>query len=480
MERGHDVWQPLLALVEGGLSQNADRSPSTEDEPWLRLLREAGVARSVWFRLDDGKLVARSFQGLGESQLYEPQRAGCWALVASCLAQHRSQFPGRIGEPSAFHEQAALFVSSGSVLYVELDHAADDSLCARLSSFAAVLGSALRLAENDSRLVRASHDEAERAKGRATTLPLPSFDEIVYASSKLDSLLKLAQRLVDSDLPVLICGESGTGKSLLGRAMHAAGSRRAKPLISVDVRQLIDEWARETFLGVAGGKPGLFQRADGGTLFLYEVSLLPLGLQDELLRLIQEGEVQSIGSNQATEVDVRVIGSTQRNLQLEIQAGRFREELFYRLGGVTITIPPLRDRADDIPVLLDHFLTQHAGRRPLRLHPSVAQALGSYTWPGNVREVRRVVRYLSVFADEDGEIREMPRFGQSGEERYDESRYFRVPIGVALDEAVMTAIRKTLEHTGGNKSKAAKLLQIDRVTFYRKLKAIEEANGESI
>lgn len=360
------------------------------------------------------------------------------------------------------------------MLYVESSRESDEEARAQLSALAAMLATFVAGRPGAGRRVSAA-----AASDGAEAQAAPSFSDIVYASTKIDSLLKLAQRLVDSNLPVLICGEGGTGKSQLGRVMHASGLRRDQPWVTVDVRQLADG-GREKLLGVEGGAPGFFSRADGGTLFLYEVSLLSLELQDELLRLIQEGEVQPVGADEAQEVDVRVIGSTQRNLQLEIQAGRFREELFYRLGGVTITIPPLRDRADDIPVLLDHFLALHSGRVPLRLHASVAQALGAYTWPGNVREVRRVVRYLSVFAGEDGEIREMPRFGASQDERYDESRYFRVPVGVALDEAVMTAIRKTLEHTGGNKSKAAKLLQIDRVTFYRKLKAIEEASGESL
>ena len=309
------------------------------------------------------------------------------------------------------------------------------------------------------------------------------YDRIIYKSAKMQSILKLVDRLTDSDLPVLICGESGTGKELLAKALHYNGARKSANFVGVNCGAIPENLFESEFFGYVKGaftgadrdKKGFFEIANNGTLFLDEVGELPMNMQVKLLRVLQEGEIRPVGAERRIPVDVRVVGATNRNLQVEMSKGRFREDLFYRLGVVTITLPPLRERPEDIPALVDHFLESRKPKEamvPLTVHRKIMKVLQDYHWPGNIRELENVMAYLSIFAKE-GEIKIFPPFAQSGDQRFDESKYFQIPVGIPMEDAIQVAIKKTLEHTGGNKSKAAKLLMIDRVTFYRKLKTLK-------
>jgi DNA-binding NtrC family response regulator len=229
--------------------------------------------------------------------------------------------------------------------------------------------------------------------------------QLVHRSSAFGDVVAMLERAARTDASVLLLGESGTGKELLAHHLHDSSVRADKPFVPVDCASIPTELfeselfghTKGAFTGATNSKPGLFQVADGGTLFLDELGELPLAFQPKLLRAIQERSVRPVGSNEQSLVDVRIVAATNRNLQKEVEEGRFRADLFYRLDVVRIAVPPLRDRREDVEALVRHFLQRFgAPARIERIAPDAMAALRSYTWPGNVRQLRNAIERASA------------------------------------------------------------------------------------
>ncbi len=249
-----------------------------------------------------------------------------------------------------------------------------------------------------------------------------TFSDIIAASPAMHRVLKTGEKAAASQIPVLIEGESGVGKELIARAIQGSSDRRAKPFITVNcgalpenlVESILFGHEKGAFTGAADKHVGKFQEADGGTLFLDEIGELPADIQVKLLRAIQEGEIDPIGSRRPVRVDIRLISATNRNLAAEVEAGRFREDLYYRLFVLPVTVPPLRQRREDIPLLLRHFMARFAAeenRPQLRaITPQAEAALCAFDWPGNIRQLENAVFRAVVLAE--GETLTLEEFPQ--------------------------------------------------------------------
>lgn len=311
-----------------------------------------------------------------------------------------------------------------------------------------------------------------------------SFHQILGKSKPMRELFDLIRRVADSPTNVLITGESGTGKELVAKAIHYNSERRAGPFVPVNCAAIPDTLLESELFGHMKGsftdaksdKRGLFEEASLGTLFLDEISELPTLLQAKLLRAIQEKEIRRVGSTKAVPIDVRIIAATNLDLGEEVKAKRFREDLYYRLNVIEIRMPPLRERRDDIPLLVEAFLRKcaEASRKAVKGITEAALALlMDYAWPGNVRELENVIERAVTLARGEKIIPEdLPPAvqGSRGERRViDEAAERTLP----LHEVEREYILRVLEKTGGNKYQAAQVLGIDRKTLYRKLAEIE-------
>src|SRR4051812_30484753 len=236
------------------------------------------------------------------------------------------------------------------------------------------------------------------------------FTEIVGKGQQMIELQQIIAKVADAPSTVLIQGESGTGKELVATALHEKSSRRDRPFIKINCaaipRELVEAelfgFEKGAFTGAVQSKPGRFELADGGTLFLDEIGEIPIEMQVKLLRAIQESEFERVGGVKTTKVEVRLIAATSRDLTKEIAAGRFREDLFYRLNVVPVTLPPLRERRDDIPLLVEHFREKYNKRlrkNVERIEDDALAALGAYSWPGNIRELENVLERTILFAE---------------------------------------------------------------------------------
>ncbi len=320
---------------------------------------------------------------------------------------------------------------------------------------------------------------------REARAPEDGFAGIIGTAPPMQRLFRLIERLRRADLPVLIEGESGTGKELVARAIHFGGARDDRPFIALNcgaipaglIESELFGHVRGAFTNAHQDKRGLFEAADGGTLFLDEIGELPLELQVKLLRVLQSGEIQKVGSTRQVRVSVRILAATNRRLEDEIAAHRFREDLFYRLSVVRLELPPLRARRDDIPLLVRHFIGRHrAPNGPNSIDRAALARLVEFDWPGNVRQLETVIRSALVFSD--GPILrllDLPTLPAAGLPAADAHRSGAAtpmtgPV-VPLAELERTAILRALEVFQGNKSKAAKALGIDRRTLYNKLAA---------
>jgi len=307
--------------------------------------------------------------------------------------------------------------------------------------------------------------------------------EIIGVSGKMHEATELVRKVAGSDSTVLLCGESGTGKELFARAIHMLSTRQKRSYVTINCaaipRELLENELfgseRGAFTGAVARKIGKFEIASGGTIFLDEVGDLELSLQAKLLRVLQERQIERLGGTKPVQVDVRVIAATNADLAEGIRKGVFREDLYYRLSVFPITIPPLRDRPDDIPVLAEHFVIRYAKemkKGKVRLSKEARDLLVKYHWPGNVRELENTIERAMILC----ERRTIGPEQLAIRLRRTEEIYLREGAGLknigqhAAAQAERAAIIRVLKETRGNKRKAAKVLQIDYTTLFEKLK----------
>ncbi|MHC4923041.1 MAG: sigma-54-dependent transcriptional regulator [Planctomycetota bacterium] len=327
---------------------------------------------------------------------------------------------------------------------------------------------------------RAAERSSLARRARALERLTASGDALVGESPALAGVMELVERMAESDAPVLVQGETGVGKELVARAVHLRSPRRGGPFVVVNCGALqeglleseIFGHEKGAFTGAVKAREGLAEVADGGTLFLDEIGEMPAALQVKLLRVLQDGEVRRVGSNRVHRVDVRFVAATNRDLEEAVREGTFREDLYYRIRVLPVAVPPLRERLDDLPALLDHFLAR-ARRRgaPPRVTERALAALRAYGWPGNVRELRNIAERMAVLTPGDtvdlaqvpAEIRSPGSTADAGGEGY--------PADRSLAEIERHHIFKVLDDCGGNKTRAASVLGITVRTLYNRLDA---------
>jgi len=377
--------------------------------------------------------------------------------------------------------------------------------------------------------INASALEGELARIKHSRSGTLGFKDILTKSPNMHAVLRMAEKAAASAIPVLVAGESGVGKELIARAIHGSGERRAKSFIAVNcgampenlVESILFGHEKGSFTGATERHVGKFVEASGGTLFLDEVGELPAPAQVKLLRAIQEGEVEPVGARKPVKVDVRLISATNRDLIADVKAGRFREDLFYRLHVFPITVPPLRERAADIPALARHFLARFAAEEGKRIRIIAAEALrvlGAHRWPGNIRQLENAVFRAVVLAEGDSvSLAEFPQIAAQlsqlpGEQAQPNGEHAMEPAELAehalvpntfdddtaatfavtppspatdalalldaegdvrpLDAVEADLIRYAIAHYRGQMSEVARRLGIGRSTLYRKLEAL--------
>ena len=306
------------------------------------------------------------------------------------------------------------------------------------------------------------------------------FENIIGKSPKMRDIFETVAHIRDLAANVLILGESGTGKELIARALHQSSVRAAGPFIALNCAAIPETLLESELFGYMRGaftdakkdRRGLFQEASGGSLFLDEISEIPVNLQAKLLRAIEEKEVRPLGSNHSEKVDTRLVSASNRNLEILIQDGRFRQDLYYRLNVIRLELPPLRERQEDIPLLVDHFIqkfSRQSHRAVTGIEPDALAALMSHRWPGNIRELEHTIERAVLLGTENRiTLRNLPPqiiARQDGAPPLTQA----VAKGYTLRELEKEYIKRVLESTRGNKTEAAKILGVDRTTLYRKL-----------
>lgn len=300
--------------------------------------------------------------------------------------------------------------------------------------------------------------------------------EMIGKSPQMQRLYQLIQKVAPSKASVLITGETGVGKELVARSIHKSSPRKDKEMIIVNCSALSESLLESELFGHEKGaftgadylKKGRFELAHGSTIFLDEIGEINAAIQVKLLRVLQEKKFERVGGQETIEVDVRVVAATNRNLEEEVKAGRFREDLYYRLNVVHIEVPALRERKDDIPLLIDSFIKEFSKEngREIKIDSKAKSALFKYDWPGNIRQLRHCIEGASVMCNDD-EIRLEDLGAEIGMSSGESS--ISVPLGITLDEAEKIIIEQNLAANKGNKSKTAEILGIERKTLARKL-----------
>jgi DNA-binding NtrC family response regulator len=287
----------------------------------------------------------------------------------------------------------------------------------------------------------------------------------------MQRVVQLIEKVAPTDATVLVCGESGTGKELVARALHHNSPRRGRPLVTVNCAALQETLLESelfghekgAFTGAGQAKAGLIEVAEGGTLFIDEVAEMAPGLQVKLLRVLEDGQYRRVGGTKECHADVRVIAATNKPLEEEQKAGRFREDFYYRLNVVTIDLPPLRERREDIPALIEHFLTtRQLGKVRRRVDRDAMQALRNYGWPGNIRELANVLERAQILAEDNLiTLNDLPEAMHAAPE-------ILADIGpLNLNKLERRTVQAAFEKAKGNKTHAAKLLGITRRAVYR-------------
>jgi DNA-binding NtrC family response regulator len=317
------------------------------------------------------------------------------------------------------------------------------------------------------------------------------FEGVVSRSPAMQHVFRVLRRVAPTNISVLIQGESGTGKELTARAIHNNSPRRNKAFRPLNCAGLAESLleselfghAKGAFTGAAADRKGLFEMADGGTLFLDEIGDMPLSMQAKLLRVLEDGIVTPVGSNKSTVVDVRVVSATNHDLAKLVEEKKFRQDLFFRIKGVSVTLPPLRNRPEDIPELFGYFLREACEETGTDIHLITEQAmkvLVGYNWPGNIRQLRNAVRTMLVMCEGDTlDVRDIPAdihhirrlSGAVAAPQVEEAEApLEAMAGKSLNEVEREHIRRTLELTNNNRAEAAKILEIGERTLYRKIK----------
>ena len=300
---------------------------------------------------------------------------------------------------------------------------------------------------------------------------------LIGKSTEMQRVLQLVQQVADTRASVLITGESGVGKEVVADAIHNISRRRNKPYIKVHCAALAESLLESelfghekgAFTGAVARKRGRFEMANSGTIFLDEIGEISQQVQIKILRVLQDKKFERVGGEQTLEVDVRIISATNKTLKEEIEAGRFREDLYYRLNVVNIHVPPLRERKEDIPLLVHTFLEEFSRENNKNIEAidkSAMQALHNYTWPGNIRELRNCIESAVVMAKgEKITLDDLPPHIAAG----DENDYVKIEVGTPLEDAEKEVIQATLNRENGNKTRAAEILGIGRKTLHRKI-----------
>jgi two-component system nitrogen regulation response regulator NtrX len=332
------------------------------------------------------------------------------------------------------------------------------------------------------------------AENRALRARVDRHESMVGESDAMRQLREQVAMAAPTNGRVLVYGENGTGKELVARTVHALSRRRAAPFVEVNCAAIPEELieselfghVRGSFTGAVADRRGKFELADGGTIFLDEIGDMSLKTQAKVLRVLQEQRMEAVGGTASIRIDARVVAATNKDLQAEIRGGRFREDLYFRLNVIPISVPPLRERRQDIPLLADHFMSQFAaeyGRRPKAFQPDAIAVLERYSWPGNVRELRNIIERLMIMVPGEvivaadlsaldgvalGRVEPMPDY--SGE---------RLTLHDARDRFERELILRTLAEQQGNMSRTAEVLGVERSNLYRKMKAFGIAASRS-
>ena len=343
------------------------------------------------------------------------------------------------------------------------------------------------------RIARAVRQGFEKRERPGTTgevgQPHPVYTsdiDLIGVSAAFVEVMKMVGRVAGTNLPVLITGESGTGKEVVARAIHRRSQRASRPFVAVNCGAVPSELieselfghVRGAFTGAAFDRPGLWQNADGGTIFLDEITETTPAFQVKLLRALQEGEIRRVGSNHTQRVDVRVIAASNRDVEREMREGRFRQDLLYRLNAVTIHLPPLRERREDVLPLARHFAERAApdGRPHVSFSRDAVRLLEAYDWPGNIRELENAVVRAAALCDQSIRPEDLPEriracaAGPPAATAGAASAAAPREETLTLAEVEARHVARVLASTGGNKQQAARVLGVDRTTLQRMLK----------
>jgi two-component system response regulator AtoC len=335
-------------------------------------------------------------------------------------------------------------------------------------------------------LRKADERESLRRENRALKQEIRDkarFEELLAKSPEMQAVFKTVAKIADFKTTALITGESGVGKELIARAIHQRSSRKNAPFVAVNCGAIPENlleselfgYRRGAFTDAVADRTGLFEQANGGTLLLDEIGELPLPLQVKLLRVLQEETIRRLGDNKDLKVDVRILAATHRDLAAETAAGRFREDLFYRINVLTIRIPSLRERREDIPILLDHFIARNNVRLSTQIRglaPDARKLLLEYAWPGNVRELENTIERAMVLAESDlitkEDLPERIRDADDAVQAQLASGELSIKKTVRAIEEIL--IRRALEKTKGNRTRAAEVLEISHRALLYKIK----------
>jgi DNA-binding NtrC family response regulator len=329
------------------------------------------------------------------------------------------------------------------------------------------------------------HDRREIRNLRQIVKEKYRFENIIGTSQRMQEIYNLIAKVADTDSTILIQGESGTGKELVARALHFNSNRQHQPFVAINCSALPENLLESelfghkkgAFTGAVQDKIGLFEEAEMGTIFLDEVNSMAVSLQTKLLRVLQERQIRRVGDTKTVPINVRVLAATNEALHEKIKGGNFREDLYYRLAVIPIEMPALRERLDDIPLLVQHFLNKNAaqtGTEPKRIDQKAIDVLQGYRWPGNVRELENAIERACALCD-DGLIRvtDLPPQVVRQAHTPQPEHSGTLPVGQTLDEYIREQERRYIEETikfnAGSRERAAKMLGISMATLYRKL-----------